>query len=149
MIEGIDKYHKTGMRRIKAPQGVLRTLIIALASKSPVTGKDIIEKIKKESDGKWTPSPGSVYYIIEKLVTEQMIMQMPHAEEKSYIATSKGLEVLKEEGKSLKDSVAWSLMVLSMLVDTVEPEERQRMQLIHRIMNLSKEKISELASIIG
>ncbi|MEM3637121.1 MAG: PadR family transcriptional regulator [Conexivisphaerales archaeon] len=139
---------KAEKRAIKAPQGILRILIIALASKSPVTGKDIIEDIRERSKGKWIPSPGSVYYIIDKLLAEQMIMLMPHADTKSYISTGKGLDLLRKEGRGLKDAIAWNLMVLSMLVDVIEPEETERMKLVDRIMNLPREKVSELASAI-
>lgn len=104
-------------RTIKAPQGVLRMLIIALASKSPVTGKEIIERIKENSSGKWEPSPGSVYYIIDKLLNEQLLMPMPHTQEKRYIATSKGIESLKNDSIKLRESITWSIMVLSMLAD--------------------------------
>jgi len=134
-------------RTIKAPQGVLRMLIIALATKSPVTGKEIIEKIKENSHGKWTPSPGSVYYIIDKLLNEELLMLMPHSQEKRYIATSKGIETLKNDSIKLRESITWSILVLSMLADYVEPNEGKRMKLLLRIANLPEDKIEQLISI--
>jgi len=131
-------------RAIKAPQGVLRMLIIALASKSPVTGKEIIESIKERSAGKWTPSPGSVYYIIDKLLNQQLLMPMPHSQEKRYIATGRGIEALKNDSVKLKESILWSIMVLSMLADYLETDEAKRMKLLLKVADLPKDKIEQL-----
>lgn len=131
-------------RALKAPQGLLRALIIALASKEPVTGKDVIEAVKERSSGQWVPSPGSVYYIIERLLDEQMLIPMPHTSEKRYITTSKGIEKLKDYSQSIKESIKRNLLLLSILASLIEPSEMNRISLMMKIVSMPDDKVNRI-----
>ncbi len=82
---------------VSAPRGLLKVFIIDLASKYPVSGIEIAEKVGEQSKGVWKPSPGSIYYILKELVSKKRLSEIytPDKGVKKYIATEKGLEDLK------------------------------------------------------
>ena len=47
-----------------APKGLLKMIIMKLASTRPVTGVEIMSEVPKMTESLWSPSPGSVYYLL-------------------------------------------------------------------------------------
>jgi DNA-binding PadR family transcriptional regulator len=78
---------------VSAPRGLLKVFIIDLASKYPVSGIEIAEQVKELSKGVWTPSPGSIYYILKELVSKKRLSEIytPDKGVKKYVTTEKGL----------------------------------------------------------
>jgi len=60
-----------------------------LLAESPKNGAEIMSAIEDASQGWWRPSPGTVYPLLESLVKEGLIQQMP---DKRYELTEKSKE---------------------------------------------------------
>lgn len=77
---------------ISAPKGLLKILILDIASKTPSSGVEIAQQISEMTEGAWKPSPGSIYYILERLRHEELISGIFSTAkgQKKYITTSKG-----------------------------------------------------------
>ncbi len=48
----------------------LRAWVVLLLSRSPRTGAEIIDDMERMSAGRWRPSPGSVYPLLDELAQE-------------------------------------------------------------------------------
>ena len=53
---------------VTAPKGLLKLLILDLSTKNPISGTDIMNHIKLITRGYWSPSPGSVYFILKNSI---------------------------------------------------------------------------------
>jgi DNA-binding PadR family transcriptional regulator len=58
-----------------------------------MSGKEIIDIAKVQSDGIWKPSPGSIYPMLGRLLEEGLIEQV---EDGRYRITIKGLDMIKD-----------------------------------------------------
>ncbi len=81
---------------LSAPRGLLKTFIIYMASKYPISGNEIAEQLYLQSNAIWKPSPGSIYYILKELVSKKMLSEIftPDIGVKKYVATEKALNEL-------------------------------------------------------
>jgi len=81
---------------LSAPRGLLKIFILKAASKIPVSGTDISNQINLITHGNWRPSPGSVYFILNELISLQMVSEVVglRSKVKSYITTEKGMKLL-------------------------------------------------------
>lgn len=88
---------------ISAPKGLLRILILDIASKSPASGVEIAQKISEMTNGEWKPSPGSIYYILDRLTKDELIggIFTPTKGQKKYITTARGKSQLTLEKEAL------------------------------------------------
>ncbi|MEP6697329.1 MAG: PadR family transcriptional regulator, partial [Pseudonocardiales bacterium] len=57
----------------RAARGDVRASVIALLSEQPRHGYQIITEITERSGGAWTPSPGSVYPVLQQLQDEGLV----------------------------------------------------------------------------
>ncbi|MEM1994813.1 MAG: PadR family transcriptional regulator [Nitrososphaerales archaeon] len=80
------------MSRSAIPRGFSRLYILTLLLEKPMTGKQIIEETEKRTQGAWKPSPGLVYPLLAKLLTEGLIEEV----EGGYRTTEKGKKMLEE-----------------------------------------------------
>ena len=81
------------------PRGLLRFLVLKFLSERHISGSEIIWKIARETGGKWTPSPGSIYPLLASL-QEKGYTQESFAVEngmKHYSLTNNGKEFFKEQ----------------------------------------------------
>ncbi|MEM3736738.1 MAG: PadR family transcriptional regulator [Candidatus Bathyarchaeia archaeon] len=80
--------------RALIPRGFSRFYILhLLREKGPMTGKEIIDEAERRSEGLWRPSPGLVYPLLGRLLSDELIEE---TEGGRYTLTGKGAEVLKE-----------------------------------------------------
>jgi len=81
---------------VSAPRGLLKVFIIDMASKYPVSGIEISERVKSLTNEMWKPSPGSIYYILKELVSKKLLSEIytPDKGVKKYVTTEKGLNDL-------------------------------------------------------
>lgn len=84
------------------PKGFLRFYVLRLLKQKPISGSEIIEEIKKETSGRWKPSPGSVYPLLAWLQDNGYTKELPKEEGgiKRYILTEKGEKFLDKQAKS-------------------------------------------------
>jgi DNA-binding PadR family transcriptional regulator len=83
------------------PKGFLRYYVLKLLREKPMSGSEIMEEIKKETDGRWKPSPGSVYPLLAWLQDNGYTEETPTEESgiKRYMLTKKGEKFFEEQTK--------------------------------------------------
>ncbi len=83
------------------PKGFLRYYVLRLLKEKPMSGSEIMEKIERETDGRWKPSPGSVYPLLAWLQDNGYTKRLPKEEGgiKRYMLTEKGEKFFEEQAK--------------------------------------------------
>ena len=83
------------------PKGFLRYYVLRLLSEKPMSGSEIMSEIEKRTDGRWKPSPGSVYPLLAWLQEKGYTEEVPEQEAgiKRYTLTDKGKAFLQEHIK--------------------------------------------------
>jgi len=67
----------------------LRKLIMYVVKDQPRTGMEIMDIIENTAQGWWRPSPGSIYPLLDQMVTEGVLRKL---EGKKYSLTERGHE---------------------------------------------------------
>ncbi len=73
----------------------LRYWILSIVSKEPSTGAMIMDKIEGVSMGNWRPSPGHIYPLLERLLSDGYLSVDIRDGKKYYTVTEKGREVIE------------------------------------------------------
>jgi DNA-binding PadR family transcriptional regulator len=86
-------------RTMGAPRGLLRFLVLKMLSEKPMSGAEIAEKIKVQTNGHWKPSPGSIYPLLAWMRKKGFTKELPKAIEgfKRYSFTQKGHKFLEKQ----------------------------------------------------
>lgn len=63
----------SGRGRRRRRGGDVRAAALLLLAERPRHGYDLIQEIKERSDGMWSPSPGSVYPVLQQLEDEGLV----------------------------------------------------------------------------
>ena len=90
------------MRHMAAvPKGFLRYQVLELLNKGPLSGSEIMEAVKKMTNGCWRPSPGSVYPLLAWFKENKYVKkaQAPEIGTKRYALTERGRKLLEEQRK--------------------------------------------------
>ncbi len=83
------------------PKGFLRYYVLRLLNEKPMSGSEIMNEIEKRTDGRWKPSPGSIYPLIAWLQDKGYTKEVPEQEAgiKRYTLTDQGKAFLQEHVK--------------------------------------------------
>lgn len=83
------------------PKGFLRYQVLKLLSEKPMSGSEIMSEIERRTDGRWKPSPGSIYPLLAWLQDKGYAKEVPEKEAgiKRYALTNQGRAFLKEYAK--------------------------------------------------
>ena len=83
------------------PKGFLRYYVLKLLKEKPMSGSEIMETIEKGTDGRWKPSPGSVYPLLALLQDNGYTKEIPTEESgiKRYMLTENGEKLFEEQVK--------------------------------------------------
>jgi len=83
------------------PKGFIRYQVLELLSEKPMSGSEIMNEIGKKTDGRWKPSPGSIYPLLSWLQDNNYIKETPVDQSgmKRYTLTDKGKTLLEEQKK--------------------------------------------------
>jgi DNA-binding PadR family transcriptional regulator len=90
------------MRHMAAvPKGFLRYQVLELLNERPLSGSEIMEEVKKMTNGCWRPSPGSVYPLLAWLKENNYVKEAeaPEIGTKRYTLTERGMKLLEEQRK--------------------------------------------------
>ena len=80
------------------PRGLLRFIVLKFLVEKPMSGVEIVEKIKQETKGKWKPSPGSIYPLLLGLQKKGFTVESSKNEiGKQYTLTEDGKKFFKEQ----------------------------------------------------
>lgn len=82
--------------KFSAPRGLLKWLILEILARHPASGTEIIQEISAKTSGEWRPSPGSIYYIVDRLESHGLITKLPRTGRGliPYVLASKGRKEL-------------------------------------------------------
>jgi len=83
------------------PKGFIRYQVLELLSEKPMSGSEIMNEIEKKTDGRWRPSPGSIYPLLSWLQDNNYVKELSVEEGgmKRYTLTDKGKALLEEQRK--------------------------------------------------
>lgn len=101
-------------------KGVLGLFILAEA-KHGVSGKSLVERIARLTDGCWKPSFGSVYPLIEKMEKASLISEKKTpGKGKIYVLTAKGKrELQKRRERIMKESEEMGRTIFPLIMHAV------------------------------
>ncbi len=105
MFEGPPHPFKPWIRHTPSvPPGFLRFFVLKLLKEKSMSGSEIMTAIEKETDGRWKPSPGSVYPLLAWLQDNGYTKGLPKEEDgmKRYRLTEKGEKFFEEQAKFKK-----------------------------------------------
>ena len=68
-------------------RGMLRPWVLSMLTKEPKNGAELMDEIEKMSWGRWRPSPGSIYPLLEGMVQDGLVRKR---EDGRYEITEKG-----------------------------------------------------------
>lgn len=72
MAEMMKKLHRMGRY---GGYGGLKTMVLYTLSEQPKNGVEIMDAIEMMSFGHWKPSPGSIYPLLKKAMTEENLVR--------------------------------------------------------------------------
>ena len=80
------------------PKGFLRYQVLKLLSEKPMSGSELMGEIEKQTEGRWRPSPGSIYPLLSWLQDKGYIKEADGQEAgvKRYALTDSGKAFLQE-----------------------------------------------------
>lgn len=107
-----------------APKGLLKMLILKIASTKPVTGVEIMQDVPNMTENLWSPSPGSVYYLLGEMEENGLLIHVPTGEPgiKRYVSSEKGKLNLDNFKLDVRKNLHRQLVMLRVLSDLAENE---------------------------
>jgi len=83
------------------PKGFLRYEVLRLLDEKPMSGSELMAEIERQTDGRWRPSPGSIYPLLAWLQDKGHIKEADGQEAgvKRYALTESGKALLAEHNK--------------------------------------------------
>jgi len=83
------------------PKGFIRYQVLELLSEKPMSGSEMMNEIGKKTNGRWKPSPGSIYPLLSWLQDNNYVKELPAEQNgmKRYTLTDKGKALLEEQRK--------------------------------------------------
>jgi DNA-binding PadR family transcriptional regulator len=86
--------HRGGRGRGRARRGDVRLALLLLLGEEPRNGYQLMQTIEERSDGRWRPSPGSVYPTLSQLEDEGLVRATDGENGKVFEITDAGREHL-------------------------------------------------------
>lgn len=83
------------------PKGFIRYQVLESLSEKHMSGSEIIDEIEHRTDGRWRPSPGSIYPLLAWLQDNGHVKELPTDQSglKRYELTDNGKSLLEEQRK--------------------------------------------------
>lgn len=87
------------------PKGFIRYQVLDSLSKKPMSGSEIINEIEAKTNGRWKPSPGSIYPLLSWLQDNGHVRELPSDQSgmKRYELTESGKTMLEQQTKIMKE----------------------------------------------
>jgi len=86
------------------PKGFIRFHVLESLAEKSMSGSEIMDEIEKRTNGRWKPSPGSIYPLLAWLQENKCIRELPSNQSglKRYELTENGKNLLEEQRKIRK-----------------------------------------------
>jgi DNA-binding PadR family transcriptional regulator len=124
------------------PKGFIRYHVLESLSEKPMSGSEIMDEIEKRTNGRWKPSPGSVYPLLAWLQDNGYLKELPTDQSglKRYELTQNGKKLLEEQRKIKmefrKDAKFFAPPFLGALWFRIPPEKTAGVrESMHRAMS--------------
>jgi DNA-binding PadR family transcriptional regulator len=87
------------------PKGFIRYEILEALSEKPMSGSEIMNEIEARTNGRWKPSPGSIYPLLSWLQDNGHVKELPSDQSglKRYELTGSGKALLNEQKKIFEE----------------------------------------------
>lgn len=81
------------------PKGFIRYQVLDSLSQKPMSGSEIIDEIEKRTNGRWKPSPGSIYPLLSWLQDNGHVKELPSEQSgmKRYELMDSGKTLLEQQ----------------------------------------------------
>ena len=153
-------------KTVGVPRGLLRFLVLQMLSEKPMSGAEIVERIEKQTGGRWKPGPGSIYPLLAWMLEKGFTKESPKEEEgfKRYSFTVQGSKFLEKQIEFGQDFLNKLEFLLPLLIGGVQfgsGKEKLRiaveparqlistfMSIRHKLDGLSQEDAEEIAQIL-
>ncbi len=122
-------------------RGFLRHLIISLLRKNELTGTEIMETLEERSEGRYKPSPGSVYPLLASLARDGIIREVSEGS-KRYTLSEDGLEHVKAMFRRRHDVEDKTRLSRFIWIKLLEPRDQAHFH-VHG-MKISLEFLADL-----
>lgn len=104
---------------IEIRRAFLKYIVLKIIKDKPTHGYDIIKTVELRSNGRWTPSAGSIYPILESLESKGFIWSEEVERRKVYSITPRGMEALD----SMTQKKVELLNEMSRIINSVTEDE--------------------------
>ena len=78
----------------------MRAAILLLLAERPRHGYEIITELTDRSEGRWQPSPGSIYPMLKRLARDGLVTATPEDGKAVFSLTDEGRTLVENEGAS-------------------------------------------------
>jgi DNA-binding PadR family transcriptional regulator len=98
--------HRHEMRHMAmVPKGFLRYQVLKLLSEKPMSGSEIMGEMERMTNGRWKPSPGSIYPLLAWMQDKGYVREVKEQEVgvRRYALTDEGRTLLEEDSKVQKE----------------------------------------------
>ncbi len=95
-------HHGFGPGPARFERGDLKLVILDLLKDKPRHGYDIIQELENKFHGFYSPSPGSVYPILQLLEDQGYVTSGQQTGKKVYTITEEGKQFLREKGDEIR-----------------------------------------------
>lgn len=87
------------------PKGYIRYQVLESLNEKPMSGSEIMNQIESRTDGRWKPSPGSIYPLLAWLQDNGHVKELPPEQSgmKRYELTENGKALLEEQRKIITE----------------------------------------------
>jgi DNA-binding PadR family transcriptional regulator len=104
--------HERGGRggRHRARRGAVPLAIFTLLEERPMHGYEIITELEARSDGRWRPSPGSIYPTLDRLEDRGVLSSSEVDGKRQFALTDRGRQLLAEirDAQSDDEPAPWN-----------------------------------------
>lgn len=100
---GFGGFGPGGFGAARFERGDLKLVILDLLKEKPRHGYDIIQELEKRFHGFYSPSPGSVYPILQLLEDQDFVISNQQSGKKVYTITDAGEKFVSEHAEEIKN----------------------------------------------
>jgi DNA-binding PadR family transcriptional regulator len=113
---------KSTVNDVFAPKGLLKMLILKIATTRATTGVEIMDEVPKMTNNVWSPSPGSVYYLLGEMEEAGLLIHVPTGEAgiKRYVSSEKGKLNLENFKLDAQKNLYKQMVMLKVLSDVAD-----------------------------
>lgn len=100
---GFGGFGQGGFGQARFERGDLKLVVLDLLKEKPRHGYDIIQELEKRFHGFYSPSPGSVYPILQMLEDQDLVLCDQQSGKKVYTITDAGKKFLEEHAEEIEN----------------------------------------------